>query len=172
MAPPPEKPTPKKKAKPKRETKAERLQRERREAYARGAATPAPAAPDDTGAKQGPEHLKPTQWQPGQSGNPKGRPRGARSKLGEAFVEDLLGAWEKHGKVAIDLAMSESPLGFVRVVAGVIPQEIEHRFKDLEDMSDDDLDAAIARGVAALGLGGAGILGAAAAGKAAATGEE
>lgn len=37
-----------------------------------------------TGDKQGPNRFK-----PGQSGNPKGREKGSRNKLGEAFLEAM-----------------------------------------------------------------------------------
>ena len=40
---------------------------------------------DDTPQKHG-SGQKPA-WEPGQSGNPAGRPKGARSKLGEAFID-------------------------------------------------------------------------------------
>ena len=42
----------------------------------------ADAEPENTRQKHG-------LWQPGQSGNPAGKPKGARNKLGEAFIEAL-----------------------------------------------------------------------------------
>jgi integrase len=36
-------------------------------------------------------------WQPGQSGNPAGRPLGARHKITEAIIQDISGAWQTHG---------------------------------------------------------------------------
>lgn len=157
------------KAKKKPPTKAHRPSAQERQEQARRAAfdagrkarEEAAAAADLTAGKQLPEALAANQWKPGQSGNPRGRPKGARSKLGEDFIRDLHEAWQANGQAAIEMAMIESPLGFIRIVAGAIPQQVEHSFKDLEDLSDEELDEAIRRGVAALGfvgsaLGGAG----------------
>ena len=41
-------------------------------------------------------------------GNP-GRPKGSRNKLGEAFIEDLHAAWEKHGMAAIEATIKNHP---------------------------------------------------------------
>lgn len=64
-------------------------------------------------------------------GNP-GRPKGARNKLGEAFLEDLLTAWTDKGIEAIQRVIIERPQDFLKVVASILPKEItaeiSHRF--------------------------------------------
>jgi hypothetical protein len=60
----------------------------------------------------------------GHSGNG-GRPRGARSKLGEQFVEDLRSVWETHGKQALIDCAENEPAQFVRVLAGLLPKTID-----------------------------------------------
>jgi len=74
---------------------------------------------DDTASKQ-----VGRPWQKGQSGNPKGRPPGARGKLGEDFLSDLHGAWHKHGSAALERCAQSEPTQFVKVVASVLPREI------------------------------------------------
>lgn len=64
-------------------------------------------------------------WQPGQSGNPAGRPKGARSKLGEAFVSALHDDFKEHGIAAIQRVRKERPDQYLRAIATVVPKEIE-----------------------------------------------
>jgi hypothetical protein len=52
-------------------------------------------------------------WKPGQSGNPKGRPKGARSKLSEIFLQEFLDVWTVEGKAALERMAREFPEKFV-----------------------------------------------------------
>jgi hypothetical protein len=38
------------------------------------------------------------QWKPGQTGNPNGRPVGARQYFSSGFLRDLAEVWTEHGK--------------------------------------------------------------------------
>ena len=68
-------------------------------------------------------NLKPA-WQPGESGNPKGRPKGGRNKLSEAFLADLCKAWEDYGVEAIKTVAATDPASFLRVIASLVPKEV------------------------------------------------
>ena len=68
-------------------------------------------------------NLKP--FQPGQSGNPAGRPKGSRDAITEAFLRDLCAAWAQHGVSAIQQVAQADPVNFVKVVAGLIPKEVK-----------------------------------------------
>jgi hypothetical protein len=82
-------------------------------------------------------------WKPGQSGNPAGKPKGARNKLGEAFLQDMLTAWEAHGTAAIQKVIEERPHEFIKVVAGILPSEVKVQTTAVQELSDDELAAAL-----------------------------
>jgi hypothetical protein len=60
----------------------------------------------------------------GHSGNG-GRPRGSRNRLGEAFLEDLRKQWEISGAQALERMAQHDATGFVKVVASVLPKEVD-----------------------------------------------
>jgi hypothetical protein len=68
-----------------------------------------------------------------------GRPRGPRNKLGEAFLSDLLVAWEQHGRDAINRVVEEKPEQFLKVVASLMPRDVNIKIDPLSDLSDKQL---------------------------------
>jgi len=64
-----------------------------------------------------------TPFKPGQSGNPKGRPKGARNRLGTQFLEALEADFNQFGPQAIALVRKGKPDIYIRVVAGLLPKE-------------------------------------------------
>lgn len=75
----------------------------------------------------------------GQSGNPKGRPKGSRNKLAEDFVGDALNAWKEHGPAALKTMATEEPSKFCQMVAGILPKEIKVETAPEQEMTDDEL---------------------------------
>ena len=71
---------------------------------------------------------KPKTWlapayKPGQSGNPNGRPVGARSKITEKFLLELQNYFDKEGPGLLERAGQESPAALVAVYAKLLPKE-------------------------------------------------
>ena len=76
---------------------------------------PKPAEPKNSPANS---NLAPP-WQPGQSANPAGRPRGSRSRLSESFLSDFHTVWEEEGLEAIRRCARNDPSTFVRIAASL-----------------------------------------------------
>jgi len=101
-------------------------------------------APEDTGPEReavGPG--KPPREHQFKPGNP-GRPKGSRNKLGEAFLTDLLEDWQENGKAAIAQTRTEKPAEYVKVVASILPKQVEIREDLFDGLSDEQLAAIIA----------------------------
>ena len=85
-----------------------------------------------------------------------GRPKGSRNKLGEAFLEDMLNDWEQHGKVVIEAVRADKPDQYLKVVASILPRELNVKVGDLDELTDDQLHrqyAAIAQALVDSGFG-------------------
>lgn len=54
-----------------------------------------------------------------------GRPKGARAKLGEAFIEAMRSDFEQHGAAAIAKVRDEKPDQYLKVIASILPKEID-----------------------------------------------
>jgi hypothetical protein len=78
------------------------------------------AASADTTAKK---QRRGRPFRPGQSGNPKGRPKGARNRLGTQFLEALEVDFNQFGSDAIAMVREKKPDVYMRVVADLLPKE-------------------------------------------------
>lgn len=69
-----------------------------------------------------------------------GRPKGSRNKLGEDFLSKLQADFQQHGAEVIQKVREDKPDVYLKVVASILPQQVEVRVDPLEEMSDADLD--------------------------------
>ncbi len=61
-------------------------------------------------------------FEPGQSGNPAGRPKGSRNKLSNAFLRVLADDFMEHGVEAIEQLRKDSPAQYANVIAKLMPK--------------------------------------------------
>jgi hypothetical protein len=74
---------------------------------------------------------------------------GAKNRLSEDFLEALHADWQRNGAEAIARAREESALGYVKVIAGLVPREdrLEVISKaDPDELSDAEIAAILLRG--------------------------
>jgi Family of unknown function (DUF5681) len=69
------------------------------------------------------QNLKP--WQPGQSGNPNGRPVGTRQAFSAGFLRDLAEVWAAEGKGTMLHTAKTQPATFFAVCARLIPSDVK-----------------------------------------------
>jgi hypothetical protein len=99
------------------------------------------AAADNTAQKQ--QIGRP--FEPGESGNPAGRPKGSRNKLSEEFLRALADDFETNGAAVIEQVRTERPHDYLKVCASVLPKRLESEdvteYKNPRQMSDAELEA-------------------------------
>lgn len=88
--------------------------------------------PEDTGAERA-DYA--TRFKPG---NP-GRPKGARNQLTENFVKALNDDFMQHGVSAIETVRAEKPDQYLKVIASLVPKDVNLTVNNLDDLSDAEL---------------------------------
>jgi hypothetical protein len=94
------------------------------------------------------DNLKP--FQPGQSGNPAGRKPGSRGKLSEAFLAALCEDFAEHGRETIERVRNEKPDAYLKVIASILPKQIDVTTDPFDGMSDEELVTMIRASEAAI----------------------
>ena len=76
-----------------------------------------------------------------QPGTPKqgGRAKGVRNRLSHCFLEALQKDFAEHGEEAIRICGIERPSEYVKIVAGLMPKELEISHNTLESIDDNEL---------------------------------
>jgi hypothetical protein len=82
-------------------------------------------------------------WKAGESGNPNGRPVGARTRFSRGFLEDLAEVWSQEGRTATLATAKTAPSTFLAVCARLIPQNVELTLKETYGGLDPELLAVL-----------------------------
>lgn len=91
-----------------------------------------------------PENTGPTKdefgrFLPGVSGNPAGKPKGARTKLGEQFLSALQEDFQAHGVAAIQAVRAVRPHEYLKVIASLMPKDLNLNVNNMDDATDAEL---------------------------------
>ncbi len=86
---------------------------------------------------------KATQFKAGNKANPGGKPVGSRNQLQGDFLRELAADFAENGPAAIITTREKSPAQYLKIIASLMPKELEIK-RPMEEMTDDDIIAGIA----------------------------
>jgi hypothetical protein len=69
------------------------------------------------------KNLRPQPWQPGQSGNPAGRP--PRAQLSERFIGDMCKSWAEEGPKVLSTLARTQPAVYAGLAAKLVPTDVQ-----------------------------------------------
>jgi hypothetical protein len=83
-------------------------------------------------------------FMPGQSGNPSGRPKGAKNKLTDLFLSAITDDFAEHGAEALARVRAQDPASYLKIVGSLVPRELvlqreESPAVDYAELSHDEL---------------------------------
>ena len=84
------------------------------------------------------------------TGNANGRPKGSKHRLSEEFIAALCQDFRQHGDDVIAKVRDEKPADYLRVIASILPKDLNITPSGIENMTDEELaeNLAILRNVA------------------------
>lgn len=68
-----------------------------------------------------------------------GRHKGSRNKLGEQFIDDLYADWQANGVETLQRVREEKPDQYLKVVASILPKDLNVNINHMDDLTDDQL---------------------------------
>src|SRR5262245_29796056 len=74
-----------------------------------------------------------------------GRRRGARHRISTALLEAIGRDFEEHGEETVRITRVERPVEYLRIVASLLPRELEVTIGPLQEISDQELELLIER---------------------------
>jgi len=72
-----------------------------------------------------------------------GRAKGARNRISTLFLNELADDFEKNGKGVIAIMRIERPVEYCKVIASILPKELELSDNRLAEIPDDELELII-----------------------------
>jgi hypothetical protein len=84
-------------------------------------------------------------------GNP-GRPKGSRNKLNEDFLYALQQSFQAQGPSVIETVIRERPHEYLKIIASILPKQIEIKENAFDGFSDEQLAALVYAARNALGF--------------------
>ena len=70
-----------------------------------------------------------------------GRKRGARDRISSKFLTELADDFEKNGHGVVAICRVEKPVEDLKIIASVLPRELEITDSRLQEIDDAELDA-------------------------------